>query len=129
MYCGSHSRGEAKSRPTFGNITMAAPCTWEMKLRVSAAGQTGFASPCSSTHGLARFLIGKKSTPCPRALRTDSSPEPLHKGFSRLIWGQKPKVNAAAKVFRGACASAAYAMAAPDETPANIGGRYVAVWK
>src|SRR3982074_3307602 len=100
-----------------------------MKSRVAAAGQTRSFPPWRLTHGLPRFLTGKNSRPRTRVLRIDSSPEPLHSGFAKSRLGQKPKVNAAAKVLRGACASMAYAMAAPEDTPTKIGDKYVGVWK
>ena len=123
VYCAIHSRGAEKSWLTCGSETMAAPRTWEMKVRAAPAGQVRSLSPCRSTHGLPRRLIGRKSTPRPRALRVNSSPDPLHSGFCKLKSGQKPSVSAAAKVLRGACASTAYAMAAPEETPTSIGVR------
>src|SRR5258708_21867716 len=104
-----------------GSITSAAPRTWEMNSRAAAVGQVRSSAARRLTHGLPRFLIGRSSTPRPRVLRTDSSPEPLHSGFAKLKVGQKPTVSAAAKVFRGACASIAYAMLAPEETPTRIG--------
>src|SRR5450631_1502337 len=100
-----------------------------MKFRAAPRGHIASLPPCRLTQGLPRFLIGKKSTPRLRAARVNSSPEPLHNAFSRLKLGQKPKVNPAAKVLRGACASIAYAKPAPEERPTSSGERYVGAWK
>src|SRR5580692_3983541 len=96
-----------------------------MNFCAASAGQIRSVSPCRSTQGLARRWMGRKFTPWPRAARVNSSPEPLHSDFSQSRPGQNPKVRAAAKVFRGACASTAYAKVAPEETPTRTGERYV----
>src|ERR1700720_2299629 len=100
-----------------------------MNFFAASAGQDRSVSRCRLTQGLSRLLIGRRSTPRPLLLRVNSSPEPLHNGLSKSRLGQKPKVKPAAKVLRGACASMAYARAAPEETPTNIGDRYVGLWK